>query len=73
MADQKDLKPHFFLGKTGQPELYTYAGPTPRSKKQIPELDRQQHGTSLLGQLKQVQTDQLSIKLKHKPTISSQS
>jgi hypothetical protein len=62
VADQKDLKSHFFLGKTGQPEPYTSTATGGPKKKQIPERDRQQHGSALLGQLQQIQGEQAAIK-----------
>ncbi|MFC1749576.1 S8 family peptidase [Pseudomonadota bacterium] len=62
MAIQKDLKPHFFLGKTGQPEPYTTPSSGGGKKSQIPELDRQQHGSALLGQLNKIKSDQETIK-----------
>ena len=62
MADQKDFKPHFFLGKTGQPEPYTSTAIGGSKKKQTPKRNRQKHGSSLLGQLQQIQDDQAAIK-----------
>ncbi|MCF6256054.1 MAG: S8 family peptidase [Gammaproteobacteria bacterium] len=62
MTDRKDAKPHFFLGRTGKPELYTYSGGGGGEKPLIPEKNRQQHGSRLLGQLQQIQTDQQELK-----------
>ncbi len=62
MTDRKDAKPHFFLGRTGKPEPYTYSGGSRSKKPRIPEQNRQQHGSALLGKLQQIQSDQQALK-----------
>lgn len=62
MTDRKDAKPHFFLGTTGKPEPYTSVSTGSGAKQVIPAQNRQQHGTTLLGQLQQIQSDQQDLK-----------
>ncbi|VAW87215.1 putative serine protease [hydrothermal vent metagenome] len=62
MTDRKDAKPHFFLGRTGKPELYTSVSTGGGKKQSTPEQNRQQHGSALLSQLQQIQTDQQTLK-----------
>jgi len=60
MANDKDAKPHIFIGSSGKAEKYIY----PRTvviNKQIPEQNRQQHGAQLRAQLDQVAQDQVEI------------
>ena len=62
MTDRKSAKPHFFLGRTGKPEPYTSVSTGGGKKPTTPEQNRQQHGSALLGQLQQIQTDQQTLK-----------
>jgi len=62
VIDRKDAKPHFFLGRTGKPEPYTSVSTGGGKKQATPEQNRQQHGSALLGQLQQIQTDQQTLK-----------
>lgn len=54
MADNKDVRPHFYLGSTGKSEAYTSPSSGGGSKVVIPEQNRQQHGGQLINQLLQV-------------------
>ncbi|VAW99914.1 putative serine protease [hydrothermal vent metagenome] len=58
MAENKDVKPHFFLGSTGKPEAYTSPSSGGGSKAEIPERNRQQHGGELIGRLHEVEQQQ---------------
>lgn len=58
MADNKDVKPHFYLGSTGTPEAYTSPSSGGGSNTVIPERNRRQHSGELLGQLRQVAQQQ---------------
>ena len=61
MADNKDVKPHFYLGSTGKPEAYTSPSSGGGSNAEIPERNRQQHGGELIGQLRQVEQQQVEL------------
>ena len=61
MADNKDVKPHFYLGSTGRPETYTSPSSGGGSKAEIPERNRQQHGGQLIGQLRHVEERQSEL------------
>lgn len=50
-----DLRPHFFLSNTAKTESFTSPGGGGGSKPPI-VLDRVQHGSALLGQVKQIQS-----------------
>lgn len=52
VADNKNVKPHFYLGPTGKPEAYTSPLSGGGSKAEIPGRNRQQHGGQLIGQLR---------------------
>ena len=58
MAHSKDVKPHFYLGSTGNPEAYTSASGGGGSKVEIPERNRQQHAGELFGQLHEIEQQQ---------------
>lgn len=62
MAENKDVKPHIYLGSTGKPEPFTSpmtGGPRPPD---IPTQNRQQHGGALMGQLHAVEQEQISLR-----------
>ncbi len=65
MTDRKDAKPHFFLGRTGKSEPYTSTSTGGGKKQAIPEQNRQQHGSALLGQLQQIKTVN-SLNIQHR-------
>ncbi len=52
MPDQiPDRQPHFVLQNTSEAKPFTAHSPKGGAKATLPELDRQQHGTALKGQL----------------------
>ena len=57
MAENQNSKPHFYLGPTGKAEPFTS---TSRGGgiSNIPTRNRQQHGDTLIGQLRQVEQRQ---------------
>lgn len=60
MADNQDVKPHFYLGPTGKAEPFTSTSSGPR-EPEIPARNRQQHGGALIGQLRQVEERQAAL------------
>ncbi len=60
MAQNKEFKPHIFLGSNGKPSKYTYPHEV-IINRQIPEQNRKQHGAQLKAQLAQVNQSQLKI------------
>jgi len=58
VADNKVVKPHFYLGSTGKAEAYTSPSSGGGSKTEIPERNRQQHGGQLIGKLHQIEEQQ---------------
>jgi hypothetical protein len=58
VADNKDVKPHFFLGSTGHAQSYTSPSAGGGGGSAIPAQNRQQHGNALLGQLREVEAQQ---------------
>ncbi len=57
MAENQDVKPHFYLGPTGKAEPFTSTSRGGRPPD-IPARNRQQHGGALIGQLRQVEQRQ---------------
>jgi len=62
MPNNKDVKPHIFIGANGKTEKYTRPNPGGGDNKRIPEQNRQQHGTQLKAQLDQVNQSQQEIR-----------
>lgn len=60
MADNKDVKPHIYLGSIGKTEAYTSPS-SGGSNVEIPERDRQKHGGQLIDQLHQVKEQQTAL------------
>lgn len=60
MAENQDVKPHFYLGPTGKAEPFTSTSGGGR-KPDIPARNRQQHGGALIGQLRQVEQRQAAL------------
>lgn len=60
MADNKEVKPHIYLGSTGKTEGYTSTSGG-GSNTEIPARNRQQHGGQLIGQLRQLKEQQTAI------------
>lgn len=59
MEENQRLKKHIYLGRTGQAESYTSTAQGGGSKPDgIPHLNREQHGGTLMMQLRQVASDQ---------------
>lgn len=61
MADNKDVKPHIYLGSTGKAELFTSPSTGGGAKPDVPARDRQQHGNALIGQLHQIEERQVTL------------
>lgn len=61
MANNKDVKSHFYLGSTGKPEAYTSPSTGGGSNAEIPERNRQQHASELVGQLREVEQQQTEL------------
>jgi len=60
MANNKDVKPHFFIKQTSNTEKYTY----PHNviiKTEVPERNRAEHGDNLKSQLHDISTRQEQI------------
>jgi len=56
MPDQTpDKQPHFVLQNTSEAKPFTAHSPKGGAKATLPQLDRQQHGTALKGQLQALQ------------------
>ena len=56
MPDQiPDKRPHFVLQNTSEAKPFTAHKPKGGAKSTLPQLDRQQHGTALRGQLQALQ------------------
>jgi hypothetical protein len=61
VANNKDVKPHIYLGANGKAEPFTSPSAGGGGEPDIPARNRQQHGGSLIGQLRQVEERQLAI------------
>lgn len=61
MANNNDIKPHIFLGPTGQAHPYTSPSAGGGGKPDVPARNRQQHGGSLISQLRQVEEWQAAL------------
>lgn len=62
MAKNKDVKPHIYLGSTGKPESFTSPASRGGRPPDIPPRNRQQHGGTLIGQLRAVEEQQAHLK-----------
>jgi len=67
VAENKDVKPHFFLGASGIPEAYTSAASGGGSSPVIPERNRQQHAGELFEQLREVEQQQTTLQQEAEP------
>lgn len=61
MADNTDVKPHFYLGPTGKAQPYTSPSAGGGGKLDVPARNRQQHGGTLMGQLRHVEERQVVL------------
>ncbi len=61
MAENKDVKPHIYLGSTGKPERFTSPSTGGGRKPDIPVRNRQQHGHELIEQLRVVEQRQATL------------
>jgi hypothetical protein len=62
VAENKDVKPHIYLGSTGKPEPFTSPSSGGGDKPDIPIRNRQQHGHALISQLRTVEQQQAILK-----------
>jgi len=60
-SDEKTLKPHIYLGKTGSSLPFTSAAGGGGSSTKVPHRDRQSHGQALTKQLTQVAQQQAEL------------
>lgn len=63
MVDHTDVKPHIYLGQTGKTEPFTSPSTGAGAKPNVPVQNRQQHGTALVGQLRNVEGRQRELQL----------
>lgn len=62
MVDNTNIKPHIYLGPAGKAEPFTSPSTGGGAKPDVPARNRQQHGNSLIGQLHQIEQQQVTLR-----------